>query len=152
MTVLDDRSALTAPADQLAMVADRLHEILITGGTFDPIYRHILTNAGKRVRAGLVLACAGLLPSKATVSLAEAVDMACAIEMFHEASLMHDDICDGSLLRRDTPSVPAAFGVRSAACAGFHLTGTAIHVAARVRANNPTVFTRLNEAPGVTYL
>jgi hypothetical protein len=27
----------------LTLVADRLHEILITGGTFDAIYRHILT-------------------------------------------------------------------------------------------------------------
>ena len=29
-----------APADQLTLVADRLHEILITGDTFDAIYRH----------------------------------------------------------------------------------------------------------------
>ena len=74
------------------------------------------------------------------------------MEMFHEASLVHDDICDGSLLRRDAPSVPAAFGVRTAARAGFHLAGNALQVLARVLADNPAVFARLGEAPGVTYL
>ncbi len=82
----------------------------------------------------------------------DAVDLACAIEMFHEASLVHDDICDGSLLRRDAPSVAAAFGVRTAARAGFHLAGNALQVLARVLADNPAVFARLGEAPGVTYL
>jgi geranylgeranyl pyrophosphate synthase len=141
-----------APPDQLTLVADRLHEILITGGTFDAIYCHILAAPGKRVRAGLVLACARLLPSAAAVPLRDAVDLGCAMEMFHEASLVHDDICDGSLLRRDAPSVPAAFGVRTAARAGFHLAGNALQVLARVLADNPAVFARLGEAPGVTYL
>jgi geranylgeranyl pyrophosphate synthase len=147
-----DRPSLTGPLDQLPLVADRLHEILISGGSFDAIYRHILAVPGKRVRAGLVLACARLLPSAAAVPLRDAVDLACAMEMFHEASLVHDDICDGSLLRRDAPSVPAAFGVRTAARAGFHLAGKALQVLARVLADNPTVFARLGEAPGVTYL
>ncbi len=52
---------------------------------------------------------------------------------------------------RDAPSVAAAFGVRTAARAGFHLAGTALHVAARVLADNPTVFVRLGQAPGVAY-
>ena len=101
-----DRPSLMAPPDQLTLVADRLHEILITGATFDTIYRHILAVPGKGVRAGLVLACARLLASAAAVPLRDAVDLACSMEMFHEASLVHDDICDGSLLRRDAPSVP----------------------------------------------
>ena len=146
-----EQPSLMAPFDQLPMVAGQLREILITGGTFDPIYRHILAAPGKRVRAGMVLACARLLPSAAAVPLSDAVDLACTMEMFHEASLVHDDICDGSLLRRDAPSVPAAFGVRTAARAGFHLAGTALQVLARVLADNPAVFAQLGEAPGVTY-
>ncbi|HEY5841987.1 MAG TPA: polyprenyl synthetase family protein [Mycobacterium sp.] len=140
-----------AAPDQMTLVSDRLHEILITGGTFDAIYRHILAAPGKRVRAGLVLDCARLLPS-AAVPLPDAVDLACSMEMFHEASLVHDDICDGSLLRRDAPSVAAAFGVRTAARAGFHLAGNALQVLARVLADNQVAFARLGEAPGVTYL
>jgi geranylgeranyl pyrophosphate synthase len=147
-----DHPSLTSPSDQLPLVADRLREILVNGGGFDAIYRHILAVPGKRVRSAMVLACARLLPSAAAVPLRGAVDVACAIEMIHEASLVHDDICDGSLLRRDAPSVPAAFGVRTAARAGFHLVGNALQVLARVLADNPAVFARLGEAPGVTYL
>lgn len=143
---------LTSPSDQLLLVADRLREILVNGGGFDAIYRHILAVPGKRVRSAMVLACARLLPSAASVPLRDAVDVACAIEMIHEASLVHDDICDGSLLRRDAPSVPAAFGVRIAARAGFHLVGKALQVLARVLAANPAVFAQLGEVPGVTYL
>jgi geranylgeranyl pyrophosphate synthase len=147
-----DQPSLTGPSDQLPLVDGRLHEILVSGGSFDAIYRHILAAPGKRVRAGMVLACARLLPSAAAVPLRDAVDLACAMELFHEASLVHDDICDGSLLRRDAPSVAAAFGVRAAARAGFHLAGKALQVLARVLADNPAVFARLGEARGVTYL
>lgn len=147
-----DHPSVTRPSDQLPLVADRLREILVSGGGFDAIYRHVLAVPGKRIRSAMVLACAGLLPSAVAVPLRDAVDVACAIEMIHEASLVHDDICDGSLLRRDAPSVPAAFGVRTAARAGFHLVGAALQVLARVLADNPAVFARLGEAPGVTYL
>jgi geranylgeranyl pyrophosphate synthase len=78
-----DRLLLTRPSDQLTLVADRLHEVLISGGSFDAIYRHILAVPGKRVRAGMALACARLLPSAAAVPLRDAVDVACAMEMFH---------------------------------------------------------------------
>jgi hypothetical protein len=37
-----DRPSLTGPSDQLPLVDGRLHEILISGGSFDSIYRHIL--------------------------------------------------------------------------------------------------------------
>ncbi len=147
-----DCPRLTSPSDHSTLVADRMREILISGGGFDAIYRHILAVPGKRIRSAVVLACARLMPSAASVPWHGAVDVACAIEMIHEASLVHDDICDGSLLRRGAPSVPAAFGVRTAARAGFHLVGEALQVLARVLADNPAVFARLGEAPGVTYL
>lgn len=119
---------------------------------FGPVYQHVLRSPGKRVRAGLVLACSRLTPSRVGVSDADAVDLAAAIEMLHESSLIHDDICDGSVLRRDKDSVAAAFGVRTAARAGFHLAGTALRIVARVIEDNPEVFARIGQASGVTYL
>ncbi|MEU2255372.1 polyprenyl synthetase family protein [Nocardia xishanensis] len=141
-----------APVYQPAMVTERMREILVTGSDFDDIYRHVLAAPGKRVRARLVLDCHRLLPSAVSTSVADAVDLACSMEMFHESSLIHDDICDSSLLRRDSPSVPALFGIRTAARAGFHMAGTALEVLARVLENNPVVCAHLGEAPGVTYL
>lgn len=134
------------------LVADRLRQILLSGSGYDAVYQHILASPGKRVRASMVLACARLLPSGSAVCLRDAVDLACAIEMIHEASLVHDDICDGSLLRRDAPSVPASFGVQTAARAGFHLLGKALETLAQVLSANQAVFARMTEAPGITYL
>ncbi|BAD57050.1 putative polyprenyl synthase [Nocardia farcinica IFM 10152] len=139
-------------AEQIGQVDRRMREILLTGGEFDDIYRHILTAPGKRVRAGLALACAQLIPSPDAAPVHDALDIACVWEMFHESSLVHDDICDGSPLRRDAPSVPAAFGVRRAARAGFHLAGKALQVLARVIADNPAAFGTVGTAAGVTYL
>jgi hypothetical protein len=149
---LAERPSAAALTDRVVTnIGGRLAD-LMTGGAFDAVNRHILAVPGKRVRARLVLACADLLPSTPTVSPADALDLACALEMIHEASLVHDDICDGSLLRRGAPSVAARFGVRTAARAGFHLAGNAFHVLARVISDNPVVFARLGEAHGVTYL
>ncbi|WP_244198544.1 polyprenyl synthetase family protein [Nocardia neocaledoniensis] len=139
------------PVELIPLVTERLREILLTGGEFDDIYRHVLAAPGKRVRARLVLACAGLLPEAAAAPRSAAIDLACAMEMLHESSLLHDDICDGSLLRRGAPSVPAAFGVRVAARAGFHLAGAAMQVVAQVLAEHPAVFAGLGDAPGITY-
>ncbi|MEV0334966.1 polyprenyl synthetase family protein [Nocardia sp. NPDC050717] len=139
------------PVELIPLVTERLREILLTGGEFDDIYRHVLAAPGKRVRARLVLACAGLLPDAAAAPRSAAIDLACAMEMLHESSLLHDDICDGSLLRRGAASVPAAFGVRVAARAGFHLAGAAMQVVAQVLAEHPAVFAGLGDAPGITY-
>ncbi|MBY4211753.1 polyprenyl synthetase family protein [Rhodococcus fascians] len=129
-----------------------MRRVLLAHTGFRDIYDHVLAAPGKRVRAGIVLACAQLTRGGDAVSLTDAVDIAAAIEMLHEASLIHDDICDGSVLRRDTSSVAAAFGIRDAACAGFHLAGTALEELANVIGTNPSVFARIGGAVGVSYL
>ena len=98
-----DRPSLMTPSDQLTLVTDRLHEILITGGTFDAIYRHILTAPGKRVRLRLPRRPRPPPTAAAVPPAGLFFYLACAMEMFHEALLVHDDICDGSLLRRGCP-------------------------------------------------
>jgi geranylgeranyl pyrophosphate synthase len=81
------------------------------------IARHVLAVPGKRVRGRLTLASASL----AGAADRDAVRAAAAVELLHEASLVHDDICDRSLVRRGAPSVAAAFGMRVAARLGIWL-------------------------------
>jgi phytoene synthase len=54
---------------------------------------------------------------------------ALAVQMVHEASLLHDDILDSAPLRRGAPSVPEAHGIGTALVLGDHLL-TAAYVAA----------------------
>ncbi len=61
---------------------------------------------GKRLRPLLVLLAAGVPPPE-TEGLVRA---AVAIELVHAATLVHDDVLDGSALRRGRPTVVAAGG------------------------------------------
>lgn len=134
--------------DRLDRVESELSRRLTTGSAFDDVYAHVLQVPGKRLRARLVLASAALGGPRLTGrEERDAVELACAIEMLHEASLIHDDICDGSTERRGAASVAAAFGVARAARAGFHLAGEALRLSAdvldrrddlrRIRPSNP---------------
>jgi heptaprenyl diphosphate synthase len=92
---------------------------------------------GKRARAALLLTCAARvnttekdpLCSNGSLGAAadnlvvptRAVDAAAAIELFHLATLVHDDIIDDTPLRRGVASVQSAFDKRSAVIVGDYL-------------------------------
>jgi geranylgeranyl pyrophosphate synthase len=88
-------------------------------GELAAIARHVLAVPGKRLRGRLVLASAAL--GDAAIGAPDAVRAAAAVELLHEASLVHDDVCDRSLLRRGAPSVASAFGMRVAVRLGIWL-------------------------------
>ncbi|HYH83658.1 MAG TPA: polyprenyl synthetase family protein, partial [Longimicrobium sp.] len=56
---------------------------------------------------------------------------ALAVQLAHEASLVHDDIVDGAATRRGEPTLAAAKGVGAALVAGDHLLAWSYRLAAR---------------------
>jgi geranylgeranyl pyrophosphate synthase len=64
---------------------------------------HLLASGGKRVRPAVALLGARLFDADPS----RAVALAAAIEMLHTATLVHDDLIDGSLLRRGLPTLNA---------------------------------------------
>ena len=82
-----------------------------------PVLQHVASVPGKRLRARMVLASSQVDAAAPNIDDA-VIDAALSIELLHEASLIHDDICDGSQLRRNAPSVVARFGMRTATLAG----------------------------------
>ncbi len=69
-----------------------------------------LATGGKRLRARLCLeACASF-----GVAERAAVGLAAAVEMLHNATLVHDDVQDGDTVRRGQPTVWARHGVAQA--------------------------------------
>jgi len=56
---------------------------------------------------------------------------AMAVQLAHEASLLHDDVVDGAARRRGAPTVAASRGVAAALVQGDHLLTTAYRYAAR---------------------
>ena len=75
---------------------------------------HHLAAGGKRLRARLALAAASALG----FSRYDATGWAAAVEILHNASLIHDDIQDGDTVRRGHPTVWSRFGVSQAINAG----------------------------------
>lgn len=80
---------------------------------YDPI-RYFLLLGGKRLRPALTLMATDLFDS----DIRPAIPMALAIEVFHNFTLMHDDIMDKAPLRRGQPTVHEKWGVNTAILSG----------------------------------
>lgn len=72
---------------------------------YEPI-RYTLSSGGKRIRPVLVLAAHNMFSD----SIDKALYPALAIELFHNFTLIHDDIMDKAPLRRNQPTVYAKWG------------------------------------------
>ena len=80
---------------------------------YDPI-KYILSLGGKRIRPLLVLVACDLYGGE----LKSAVPVAIGIELFHNFSLIHDDIMDNAPLRRGKSTVHEKWGKNSAILSG----------------------------------
>lgn len=80
---------------------------------YDPI-QYILTLGGKRMRPMLTLMGAELFDAPAS----EALPAALAVEMFHNFSLVHDDIMDAAPLRRGKSTVHTKWDLNTAILSG----------------------------------
>ena len=91
--------------------------------------RYSLFSGGKRLRPLLTLATAEIFDPAASL---KSLNAACAIEMIHTYSLIHDDIpcMDDDDFRRGKPSLHKAFGEAHAVLAGDYLLTLAFEVIA----------------------
>lgn len=75
----------------------------------------ILENGGKQLRPLLALLVAKAVASSVPE---DSIRMAAASELLHNATLLHDDVADGSEVRRGRPTVMALLGSRAAVLLG----------------------------------
>lgn len=103
--------------------------------------RYSVMNGGKRVRPLLVYAACEALEG----DLERADGAACAVELIHAYSLVHDDLpaMDDDDLRRGQPTTHKAFDEASAILAGDGLQSLAFEVLADHRRNPQDAETRL---------
>jgi geranylgeranyl diphosphate synthase type II len=103
--------------------------------------RYSVMNGGKRVRPLLVYAACEALDG----DLERADGAACAVELIHAYSLVHDDLpaMDDDDLRRGQPTTHKAFDEASAILAGDGLQSLAFEVLADRRRNPQDAETRL---------
>lgn len=93
-------------------------------GVAEEMARDWLARAGKRWRPFLAVAVSQALRSNAEAPLTDSIKkIAVAVECFHKASLIHDDIEDGDDKRYDEPALHAEHGIPCALNAGDLLIG-----------------------------
>ena len=134
--------ALAQSVEQPASAAARLLEAM----------RYSLLAGGKRLRPVLALAGCEAVGGKT----ADALGLACAVEMIHTYSLIHDDLpcMDDDDLRRGRPTNHKVYGEAMATLAGDGLLTDAFKVLVRASANRAPaavvldVVAELSEAAG----
>ena len=97
------------------------------------IGEYILDGVGKRLRPKLVMQMA------AAVGLDEekAMPLAYAVEMLHTASLLHDDVVDGTKVRRARPTANQKFGERPALLTGDYIFAAGLELVCKL--NRPEI-------------
>jgi len=87
---------------------------------------HLLTSGGKRIRPALVLLTGQMLGAPRE----KLVTLAAAVELLHTATLVHDDLIDGALLRRGMPTLNARWSPAATVLTGDFMFARAAKLAA----------------------
>jgi geranylgeranyl pyrophosphate synthase len=125
---LSTTTFFTSVQDQLQFVEQRIREQ--AGEEHHPDLRsaleHLLAAGGKRIRPTLGLLVGNMLgaPEEKLVTLGASV------ELLHTATLVHDDLIDGALLRRGMPTLNARWSPAATVLTGDFLFARAAKLAA----------------------
>ncbi|HQV38426.1 MAG: polyprenyl synthetase family protein [Flavobacteriales bacterium] len=106
------------------------------GGLYTPM-GYLMGLPAKRVRPALVLMGCELFDGRAE----DALDEALGIELFHNFTLMHDDIMDAAPLRRGQPTVHEKWNVNTAILSGDAMLVKAYQLMAK-RPDVSAIFSR----------
>lgn len=141
----DSRAAEADPADALALLRRVVEGALDTlplpdepAELYEPV-RYALAAGGKRIRPILTLlaaeACGG--------SVEDALPAALAVEVFHNFTLVHDDIMDHAAERRGRPTVHRVWNESTAILAGDLMMGLSYELLARTPTDDLATLVRV---------
>jgi geranylgeranyl pyrophosphate synthase len=113
--------------DQIMLVEERMRAKMDGHHpTLDAAISHLLASGGKRIRVTLTLLTGGMLGAH----IENLVSLAAAIESLHTATLVHDDLIDGALIRRGIPTLNAQWSPAATVLTGDFIFARAAQFAA----------------------
>jgi octaprenyl-diphosphate synthase len=137
---LDGEFAVEAGNTQLVEL-ELSRQLLVDPEPVAAPMRRLVEAGGKRLRPKLVQLTAGLGPRHEPL---RAAALAAAVELLHNATLIHDDYVDESTHRRGRPTVAAAEGPERAVAVGDYYFAKATRLIAEI--GNPGVTSSIAEA------
>lgn len=127
--IIADKNGYESYLEEARRLID--HEISITISKIVDLelcekIRYVLQTRGKRLRPVLVMLSAQSVGG----NIEPLKKLALSIELLHGATLIHDDVLDQDLFRRNAPTVNAKWGVRDAVLVGDALASLSINLSA----------------------
>lgn len=121
MTSLEEITTTIAPElEQLnALIRSQLAS---TNPLMNQVVTTYLTTKGKQIRPIIVILCARMFGAVTDAVL----NAAAAVELLHNASLIHDDVVDDSKMRRNRPTLNALWDNHIAVLVGDFFVSTAL--------------------------
>jgi octaprenyl-diphosphate synthase len=112
---------------------DRVNQLILSRVGSDvllipEIAKHLINSGGKRLRPMLTLACSSLCGYEGDGD----VKLAASVEFMHTATLLHDDVVDGSELRRGKLAARMLWGNEASVLVGDFLLGQAFKMMVEV--------------------
>jgi len=101
-----------------------------------PLKEYVLKSKGKLLRPVLVLLSAKSINHKSSTIDCQLIHVACAIELIHTASLLHDDVLDNGKIRRHRPTINDKWGNKTAILFGDYLYSLAFPILANYQEIN----------------
>ena len=130
--------------DDLAAVDAAIHAMMASQATLIPqLAAHLVDFGGKRLRPLITLAGAHQFGYRGDGH----IKLAAAVEFIHTATLLHDDVVDGSALRRGRPAANTLWGAKPSILVGDFLFSRAFQL--MVAADSPGVLDVLANASAV---
>jgi geranylgeranyl pyrophosphate synthase len=124
---LIDATFATLVEDRLGLVEDRMraqadgHHSAVSAAL-----HHLLSSGGKRIRVIVTLLTGKMLGADPD----KLVTLAAAIESLHTATLVHDDLIDGAMIRRGIPTLNAQWSPAATVLTGDFIFSRAAGLAA----------------------
>lgn len=117
---------LSASLSEELMAVDSMLDAHMHSSTdlIPKVAAHLVKAGGKRVRPVLTLAAARLCGYEGD----HHIRLAAAVEFIHTATLLHDDVVDGSALRRGKPAANTVFGNKPSILVGDFLFSRAFQL------------------------
>jgi geranylgeranyl pyrophosphate synthase len=127
--ILSEVGFLSYLDDQLAKVDQKM---LARSAGYHPdliaALEHLLESGGKRIRPSITLVMGSLLGAEEE----KLISLSASIELLHTATLVHDDLIDGALLRRGNPTLNSHWTPAATVLTGDYIFAQAALLAAEI--------------------